>query len=226
MKNIPYLNMMLIFSVACAPLTASDPAHIKTWQKQYFLDKNLGQEYLNTLASYISYLMQTKPDEIKKYLQEDIDAAMKSVSKINGSENKVPNTFKLALIKVFKNAYSQAYKDTMKIEKAKKAQLAALLARRRQKGTNKKPSEQPATEKIELIEDSRSDDQEPTDTSDSLHIDRCAWKQALNNYYATIYALLDDQHKTFNYGHRRGKTLPAPKPVKMVDPIDPCKDIQ
>ncbi len=219
-----YKRYLLIIAVACAPLQPSDPAHIKTWQKQYFLDKNLGQQYLNALAAFIAYLMQARPDDAQKHLQDSVSATIKSVSTINGVENKVPNNFRLALIKVFKNAYMQAHSDTLKMEQQKKLQLAATLARRKKNLASKKsdgPETEAASNAVIIKEEPNGQEEDLSDIEQSKKpapIDRCAWKQALNNYYATIYPLLDKHHQTFIYGQRRGKTLPLAKPIKMTLP--------
>lgn len=38
-------------------------------------------------------------------------------------------------------------------------------------------------------------------------LNRCFWQRELMSYYAKIYPLLDDSHKTFGYGEREGKPL-------------------
>lgn len=42
-------------------------------------------------------------------------------------------------------------------------------------------------------------------------IDQAVWRTALMDYYQPVYNLLDEKHKTFNYGEKKGDNLPPLK---------------
>jgi len=86
------------------PASAAAPSDISTWRKRYYLDKQLDPVYLNTVASFIGYLMRQAPAE--KTFNYELELVQKYFPT-------APNYLQLALIKVYKNAFLYAHKKAV-----------------------------------------------------------------------------------------------------------------
>lgn len=141
------------------PAVAASPSDINSWRKRYYLDKQLDPQYLNTVASFIGYLMRQAPAE--KTFNYELELVKKYFPT-------APSYLHLALIKVYKNSYLYAHKDAILTQGSANSALTPC---------------------------------------------RCAWKQALFNYYEVIYPLLSSE-KTYGYGWRKGRSLPDPAKIR------------
>ena len=120
-------KLFLITLIAVPQLQAASPSKLAEWKKRYYLDKQGSQEYLGITASFIAYLMRQEPSE--KIFNHELELVKKYYPK-------APNYLQLALTKVYKNAYLQAYKEAVivqattgePIELTKAAWKQALLA--------------------------------------------------------------------------------------------------
>jgi hypothetical protein len=95
-----------------APLSKKQKAaaaYVLEWKKRYYMDKQPNQEHISITVSFIAYLMRQAPEE--KILNYELELVKKYFPKL-------PNYMHLSLIKVYKNAYVQAYKDAMKTKEA------------------------------------------------------------------------------------------------------------
>jgi hypothetical protein len=142
------------------PAHAASPSDINSWRKRYYLDKQIDPVHLNTVASFIGYLMRQAPAE--KTFNYELELVKKYFPT-------APTYLHLALIKVYKNAFLYAHKSAV------------------------------------LTQGS---------ASSALVPSRCAWKQALFNYYEVIYPLLNTQAQTYGYGWRKGRSLPNPDKIR------------
>lgn len=99
--------ILTLLLVLCLAIDGRDQAQMNGWKKSYYVDKQLDQSYLNGIASFIAYLVTQKPSET--YFNTEFQRIMASYPQ-------APHYFKLSLIKLFKNAFTQLHKQKQNSE--------------------------------------------------------------------------------------------------------------
>lgn len=156
---------ILIIGIIPFVINSRNKSLVNEWRTRYNIDDQhiFTQELKRGMASFICYLLSDASDR-----DITIQASLDDILPTNPTEQQFnhklqyvlshyktyPNDFKLALIRLFKDSYTQSQKT----------------------GT----------------------------------FEAALWHKSLKQYYMVVYATLDDQHKTFNYGPAREKPLPTP----------------
>jgi|SRR5579859_1464543 len=156
--------LLMIIGIVPFVINSRNKSLINEWRTRYNIDDHhiFTQEIKRGMASFICYLLIESSEQIEVQLYlDDISPTTPTEQQFNdelqhilGHYKTYPNDFKLALIRLFKNSYTQS--------------------------------------------------------QTSGELDKALWQKSLKQYYKVIYAMLDDEHRSFNYGAAQDKALPKP----------------
>jgi hypothetical protein len=110
-----FLAFALILSL-CLGTNSQTTTSVNEWRKLYYINE-LDQAHKNGIASFIYYLSKQKPSE--EVFSKELAAALNAHPHSN-------NNFRLALIKLFERAFTEAYHSAQTTEKQAVWQRALL----------------------------------------------------------------------------------------------------